>query len=396
MIKKGSQFKSTKIGFIPEEWNFEALEKHADVIMGQSPESIFYNNNGDGLPFLQGIRTFGRKYPIYDTYTTKVTKLASQGSVLLSVRAPVGEVNIADKDVCIGRGLAAINSKNNEFIFQLFKVFKEYVVGQETGTVYGSVSKNDIAKLEFPFPRENEQKKISEILSSLDDKIELNRKINDNLEKIASSLFKRWFVDFEFPDKDGKPYKSSGGKMTDSELGEIPDEWEVLGINKITDIEYGRGEYSKISKGKYSVFGAGGFVGYSDNYEHENQQLIVGCRGTCGNISITDKYVTITHNSLIIKPKKDSNFNIYSLKKSLEFSEIKSVITGSTQPQITIKDLSSLLIIKPSKKILDKYNNFIIDFEECILGKKNEIKNLELIRDSLLSKLMSGKIRVKI
>jgi len=189
-----TKFKDTDIGLIPEEWEFDSLDNHADVLMGQSPESKFYNNI-EGTPFLQGIRTFGEKYPTYDTYTTKVTKLAPGGSVLLSVRAPVGEVNIADRDVCIGRGLMSINSKNNEFIYQLFKAFKDYVVGKETGTVYGSVTREVIAKLKFPFPPQAEQDKISEILSSIDDKIELNRNINNNLEKIAIYLFKQWFVD---------------------------------------------------------------------------------------------------------------------------------------------------------------------------------------------------------
>ena len=155
-----TKFKETDIGLIPKEWGFEALEKHASILMGQSPESDFYNQSENGTAFLQGIRTFGEKYPSYDTWTTKVTKLAKSGSVLLSVRAPVGEVNIATRDICIGRGLMAINGKSNEFLFQLFKAYKSYVVGKETGTVYGSVTKDDIAKIKFPFPLEQEQREM--------------------------------------------------------------------------------------------------------------------------------------------------------------------------------------------------------------------------------------------
>ena len=100
-----TKYKETEIGKIPEDWQFGELGLYAKIIMGQSPESSFYNSNGNGVPFLQGVRTFGSLHPNYDTWTTKITKLAKENSVLLSVRAPVGEVNIADKDVCIGRGL---------------------------------------------------------------------------------------------------------------------------------------------------------------------------------------------------------------------------------------------------------------------------------------------------
>src|SRR3989344_4886046 len=160
-MKQKSKFKQTEIGMIPEDWKFEELEKHAKIIMGQSPESKYYNLNCEGTPFLQGVRTFGSLHPNYDTWTTKVTKLAKDGSVLLSVRAPVGEVNIADKDVCIGRGLMSIDGKNNLFIFYLFKGFKKYVVNKETGTVYGSVTSGDISKLKLPFPELPEQSAIA-------------------------------------------------------------------------------------------------------------------------------------------------------------------------------------------------------------------------------------------
>src|SRR3989339_327088 len=240
MDKVQTAFKETEIGPIPEDWVFTPLQNHAEILMGQSPESDYYNNAGEGVPFLQGIRTFGDKYPTYDAWTTQTTKLAKSGSVLLSVRAPVGEVNIATQDICIGRGLVAINGEDNEYIYQIFKAFKKYVIGKETGTVYGSVTSNDIARLHFPFPPLPEQRRIAEVLSSLDDKIELNRKMNKTLESIAQAIFKRWFIDFEFPNEKGKPYKSSGGRMVESELGLIPEGWEIMPLDEVADITIGR------------------------------------------------------------------------------------------------------------------------------------------------------------
>ena len=98
------------------------LDKIADIVAGQSPKSIYYSSN-EGVPFLQGNRTFGGLYPTIDTYTKKVTKLARKGDLLISVRAPVGDLNFAHCDLCIGRGLAGIRAKNgdNNFVYYALK-----------------------------------------------------------------------------------------------------------------------------------------------------------------------------------------------------------------------------------------------------------------------------------
>ena len=168
----------------------------ADITMGQSPKSEYYNSKGDGIPFLQGNRTFGRRYPIFDTYTTFTTKIAKAGDVIMSVRAPVGDLNIAPVDMCLGRGVCGIKMKNgnNDFLFYLLKYYMPQLINKETGTVFGSVNKNDINGLEIDIPKEETvQKKIALYLSLIDDKIEENEKINKNLfllQKIKTLLKK--------------------------------------------------------------------------------------------------------------------------------------------------------------------------------------------------------------
>ena len=168
----------------------------ADITMGQSPKSEYYNSKGDGIPFLQGNRTFGRRYPIFDTYTTFTTKIAKAGDVIMSVRAPVGDLNIAPVDMCLGRGVCGIKMKNgnNDFLFYLLKYYMPQLINKETGTVFGSVNKNDINGLEIDIPKEETvQKKIARYLSLIDDKIEENEKINKNLflpQKIKTILKK--------------------------------------------------------------------------------------------------------------------------------------------------------------------------------------------------------------
>lgn len=160
------------------------LEDIADVTMGQSPKSEFYNSDGEGMPFLQGNRTFGTMYPTFDTYTTKVTKMAKAGDVIMSVRAPVGDLNFTPVDMCLGRGVCGIRMKNGnqKFLFYLLKYYMPLLLNKESGTVFGSVNRNDINGLEVDIPEdESDQKIIARYLAMLDDMIEENEKINKNL-----------------------------------------------------------------------------------------------------------------------------------------------------------------------------------------------------------------------
>ena len=160
------------------------LEEIADVIMGQSPKSEYYNTEEKGYPFLQGNRTFGLKYPTFDTFTTVVTKLAKAGDIIMSVRAPVGELNITPIDMCLGRGVCSLRMKNGNqpFLFYLMKYYVPHLIKKESGTVFGSVNRNDINSLEVDIPEDVKvQKKIARYLEVIDNKIELNIEINNNL-----------------------------------------------------------------------------------------------------------------------------------------------------------------------------------------------------------------------
>ena len=186
------------------------LSSIADVVAGQSPASTYYSTT-EGTPFLQGNRTFGSKYPTIDTYTTQITKMAHKGDVLISVRAPIGDLNIANCDVCIGRGLASLNAKNgdNEFLYFLLKCNGKNLQNKKSGTTFEAISTDTLEDFDVIIPADEEQqKRISKVLSTIDDKIELNNKINKELEQMAKTLYDYWFVQFEFPDGIKGAYKT--------------------------------------------------------------------------------------------------------------------------------------------------------------------------------------------
>src|SRR5699024_5619754 len=216
------------------------LKDIAEVIMGSSPKSEFYSDV-EGTPFLQGTRTFGRMYPEIDTYTTKTTRMANKDDILFSVRAPVGDINFAPTDLCIGRGLSCIKpiSVHKEFLYYLLIGNIRMYESKSTGTIFSSINKKELENLEFKIPSFNDQKKIGDFLWSIDSKIEVNNSIISNLEELAQTLFKHWFVDFEFPNEEGKPYKSSGGKMVESEVGMIPEGWGVGQFSELYSVKSG-------------------------------------------------------------------------------------------------------------------------------------------------------------
>ena len=151
------------------------LSQVANIIAGQSPESKYYTTDSTQIPFLQGNRTFGDIYPYIDTYTTKVTKMAPSGSILMSVRAPVGDLNIATDDVCIGRGLVAINAKdgNNQALYYVLKHNIPAIVKKGNGTTYDSITIDILNDVEIAIPENVE--KYSCILAQIDEQIQRNK-----------------------------------------------------------------------------------------------------------------------------------------------------------------------------------------------------------------------------
>ena len=158
---------------IPDGWEFRTLSQIADVVMGQSPKSEFYNQNQQGLPFHQGVGSYGTRFVIDTTYSTSFTRIAEAGSVLFSVRAPVGRLNMTKNKVIIGRGLAAINHRAGmqSYLFYLLKerFFKDDIIGN--GAIFASISKDELLGQKFTVPDDDLVVKFNTIASDIDKKI---------------------------------------------------------------------------------------------------------------------------------------------------------------------------------------------------------------------------------
>ena len=195
LLTKGighKEFKDTEIGRIPKEWEVVRLKesKEIDLIMGQSPPGKSYNKKGEGFPFIQGKAEFGNMYPSPILWTTQPTKIAEEGDILISVRAPVGDVNICPYRLCIGRGLAAIRIKegSNIFYFYWFQKEKQRIENIGKGSTFEAITKGELSNIFIPFPPLPEQQKIAEILSTVDKRLVLLRNKKEKMERVKKGL----------------------------------------------------------------------------------------------------------------------------------------------------------------------------------------------------------------
>ena len=183
------KLKDTEIGMVPEEWDVKLLSKVTDIIMGQSPPGDTYNKS-EGMPFLQGKAEFGFMHPKHIKFTTKPIKVANKNSIVMSVRAPVGDVNIANKKYCIGRGLCSLSLKegDNMFLYYLLIFYKSKIENEGTGSTFKAINKSKIENFKIQYPLKSIRQQIVSTLSKIDLKIEREKSKKDALEELFKSM----------------------------------------------------------------------------------------------------------------------------------------------------------------------------------------------------------------
>ena len=288
----------------------------------------------------------------------------------------------------------------------LYPMFAYYLISSETvkkqlsaaaqQTKIRHTSPDKIKDCVVWIPDLKEQKHIASILSNLDKKIALNRAINQNLEALAKQLYDYWFVQFDFPNEEGKPYKSSGGKMVWNEKlkRDIPEGWENTTLGDFCEMYQPQtiGTNELVSNGLYRVYGANGIVGRYDKYNHEESEIAMACRGnSCGVLNRTMPYSWITGNAMVIRMRNNDCCNEF-IKQALPYMNIAGVITGSGQPQLTRENLSAVSCIKPMKTILQAFSNKVTPIVSFQLQLTLENEELIKQRDELLPLLMNGQV----
>ena len=188
---KNGQFVDSELGKIPEGWKVGYLSEIADIIMGQSPNGSTYNENGEGIIFYQGRAEFGTRFPSIRLFTTNPTRIAPANSILISVRAPVGDINITHKECCIGRGLASAVSRTNKSAFLLYTLFSlksDLDKFNAEGTVFGSINRKALETLKILIPTNDLISKFEAIVASMDQQILILHIESENLKILRDTL----------------------------------------------------------------------------------------------------------------------------------------------------------------------------------------------------------------
>lgn len=332
-------------------------------------------------------------------------RLLPKNSVLLTTRAPIGYLAISKKELATNQGFKSLIMKNGnvpEFFYYLLKNNINKLLQYASGTTFMELNATNLKSIEFYIPEVKEQKRIASILSALDDKIELNNKTNKILEEMAQTIFKEWFINFNFPNEDGKPYKKSGGEMIDSELGKIPKGWKVITLKDIISIAKGKkpnATSDKITE-KFTMpyltincynNEATEYTEYNEKMHVKELDIIMVMDGNAGKIFYgKEGILSSTMAKLIVK---DSNLNelVFYFLKSIEYDLMYHTV-GSV---IQHADKQYML----NKKFCVSLDNLerLSDIFKCIRKEislnKKENEKLSNIRDSLLPKLMTPKGR---
>lgn len=344
----------------------------------------------------------------------KNQKELNEQTILVSINGTIGNVAKYNNEPCIlGKSACYINvikEVDKEFIYYVLTSanFKRNITNEATGTTIKNVSLKQMREYKFNIPCNiSDQRRIAFILSSLDRKIELNNKINADLEEMAQAIFKNWFVDFE-------PFKD--GKFVDSELGMIPEGWKVGRLDEIADVVGG----STPSKAKPEYYTQKG-IAWLTPKDLSNHPAVYTSRGEIditkegynststklmpkGTILFTSRapigYISIAQNDICtnqgfksLVPKKAGTCFLYCFLKYVT-PEIENKSTGSTFKEASGSLMKSLKVIMPEQKVFEDFETIVSPLFARIESLEKESSRLSLLRDTLLPRLMSGELEV--
>ena len=400
----------------------------ADIISGGTPKTSEPTYWGGNIPWLSVVDFNNDDKFVYSTekhiteegLKNSSTKLLQTSDIIISARGTVGALAMLASPMAFNQSCFGIRSKknivDNDYLFYLTRhKINELKSKSKIGNIFNSISIDTFNWIEVDLPSLPEQKRIASILSALDNKIALNRQINQNLEALARQLYDYWFVQFDFPNEEGKPYKSSGGKMVYNPIlkREIPEGWEVKEMEEIIDIKSGFPFQSTtyLSKGKYSIITIknvqDGFLDLSgtdfldelppripDYCILKRGDILISLTGNIGRVGrvFSDNLLLNQRVGYVDCKNQYNNWAYLYITSSQVRLQIEKLGIGSAQLNVSPIQIGKIKLALPTDQVLSSFDKKLAAILEHILANSNEIASLTKQRDELLPLLMNGQV----
>ena len=404
------EWKDTELGLIPEDWEIQNSSQYCLRVTDGTHDSPKSQDSGYPLITSKHIKgttiDFSEAYLIseYDYYKINERSKVEQYDVIISM---IGEycgfvylednenIEYAVKNVGLFKNKNLLDAQWL-FYYLISTIGKYQLKLRRGGTSQPYLSLQVLRNLPILVPRNQEEKKsAASLLSCIDRKIENLRRQNETLEAIAQTLFKHWFIDFEFPDADGKPYKSSGGGMWRSAIGDIPEGWQVINLKHLMTLNYGKTLISETRiNGQYPVVGSNGIIGTHNDFFVNAPGIVIGRKGTIGKVIWIEENFYPIDTTFYIEDNLGCNglyFHYFILKNQ----KLNRLTSDSAVPGLNRDMAYSVEFAIPNIDQINKYNLTAKTLFNKINNNTNQIETLTKTRDALLPKLISGQLRIE-
>ena len=365
----------------------------------------------------------------YNEFGLKQSKLWNKGTLCITIAANIAETAILNYPMCFPDSVVGFNAfkdKSSEiFIHYVITYIRKAIQNAASGSIQDNINIDYLTSLKFKIPTKQIQDKIAAVLSALDDKIELNNQINTELEAMAKTLYDYWFVQFDFPDENGKPYQSSGGKMVFNDIlkREIPVGWEVKSFDGLIDFTRGVSYTSATMNesvgipminlksfnlnGTYRIDGLKYFTGkLNENRIISKSDLLIAITDVTRDAEIIGKAILVpefSENAVcscdvsrvdILNESFSKNYLRYLFNSSYYHNYIKHYASGTLVLHLDLKGILWYTDVIPPKELQLKFDHFVNKIDAKIQTNLQQNKELAQLRDWLLPMLMNGQVRV--
>lgn len=345
------------------------LEEICTINMGQSPDSSTYNEDGNGLPFFQGNADFGEIYPAVRMWCSEPTKIAREKDILISVRAPIGALNIANCECCIGRGLAALTVNEDicaqEYLWHALSGKVDELNSKGTGSTFKAINKKTLSETEIPLPPIDEQRKIAAILDKVSDLIAKRQQQLDKLDKAVKARFVEIF---------GDCYTN-------------PHNLPIEKWNNIFSTTTGKlDSNAAVENGKYPFFTCSKETLRINTYAFDQEALLLAGNNAAGKYDV--KYYCGKFNAYqrtyVLSLKHDWSYALFRFQLEDKLGYLEQQSLGGLTKYLTLKILNELEFIVPPKEEQDKFAAFVDQIEKTKTTVSHSLEKLETLKKALM------------